>query len=138
DVRKNIDAPIIEEWVLDDEDEVVTQPKSEQKTVKPSIPKIEFVKPKQPEKKARKTIKKIVDNCTKGLGYENYNVVPPPYTENFMPLKPDLYFRGLDKFANKPVVENYNAKTSESKFKDVRKNIDAPIIEEWVLDDEDE
>nr|GEV50598.1 ribonuclease H-like domain-containing protein [Tanacetum cinerariifolium] len=32
-----------------------TKPKD--KTVKPSIPKIEFVKPKQPEKKARKTVK---------------------------------------------------------------------------------
>ncbi|GJX47948.1 ribonuclease H-like domain-containing protein [Tanacetum coccineum] len=26
----------------------------------------------------------IVDNCKKGLGYENYNAVPPPYTGNFM------------------------------------------------------
>nr|GEZ42919.1 ribonuclease H-like domain-containing protein [Tanacetum cinerariifolium]GEZ42927.1 ribonuclease H-like domain-containing protein [Tanacetum cinerariifolium] len=59
DVRKNIDAPIIEEWVLDDEDEKMIQPKFEQKTVKPSIPKIEFVKPKQPEKKARKTVKQV-------------------------------------------------------------------------------
>nr|GEV97025.1 hypothetical protein [Tanacetum cinerariifolium] len=45
--------------VLDDEDEEMNQSKSEQKKVKPSIPKIEFVKPKQPEKKARKTIKQI-------------------------------------------------------------------------------
>nr|GEV55669.1 hypothetical protein [Tanacetum cinerariifolium] len=37
----------------------------------------------------------IVDNCKKGLGYENYNVVPPPYTGNFMPPKPDLSFTGL-------------------------------------------
>nr|GEV17814.1 hypothetical protein [Tanacetum cinerariifolium] len=48
----------------------------------------------------------IVDICKKGLGYENYNVVPPPYTENFMPPKPDLSFTGLDEFVNKPVVEN--------------------------------
>ncbi|GKE85319.1 hypothetical protein Tco_1559061 [Tanacetum coccineum] len=32
----------------------------------------------------------IVDNCKKGLGYENYNAVPPPYTGNFMPSTPDL------------------------------------------------
>nr|GEX55439.1 hypothetical protein [Tanacetum cinerariifolium] len=31
----------------------------------------------------------IVDNCKKGLGYESYNAVPPPYTGNFMPLKPN-------------------------------------------------
>nr|GEV77098.1 putative ribonuclease H-like domain-containing protein [Tanacetum cinerariifolium] len=81
---------------------------------------------------------KIVDNCKKGLGYENYNVVPPPYTKNFMPPKPDLSFTGLDKFAIKPVVENCDAKTSKTKPKDVRKNNDAPIIKEYVLDDEEE
>nr|GEX13862.1 hypothetical protein [Tanacetum cinerariifolium] len=78
------------------------------------------------------------DNCKKMLGYENYNDVPPPYTGNFIPPKPDLSFTGLDKFANKPVVENYDAKTSETKPKDVRKNNDASIIEEWVSDDEEE
>nr|GEV98490.1 hypothetical protein [Tanacetum cinerariifolium] len=64
---------------------------------------------------------KIVDNCKKGLGYKNYNVVPPPYIENFMPPKPDLSFTGLHEFANKPVVENCDAKTSETKPNDVRK-----------------
>ncbi|GKD68170.1 hypothetical protein Tco_1322260, partial [Tanacetum coccineum] len=48
----------------------------------------------------------IVDNCKKGLGYENYNVVPPPYIGNFMPPTPDLSFTGLDEFVNKLVVEN--------------------------------
>nr|GEY29051.1 retrovirus-related Pol polyprotein from transposon TNT 1-94 [Tanacetum cinerariifolium] len=57
DIRKNNDAPIIKEWVSDDEEEEITQPKIKYKTVKPSIPKIEFVKPKQPEKKARKIVK---------------------------------------------------------------------------------
>ncbi|GKC43414.1 ribonuclease H-like domain-containing protein, partial [Tanacetum coccineum] len=42
----------------------------------------------------------IVDNCKKGLGYENYNAVPPPYTGNFMPPTPDLSFTGLDEFVN--------------------------------------
>nr|GEV35872.1 hypothetical protein [Tanacetum cinerariifolium] len=43
--------------VSDDEDKKVTQPKIKHKIVKPSIAKIEFVKTKQPEKKARKTVK---------------------------------------------------------------------------------
>nr|GEX82700.1 hypothetical protein [Tanacetum cinerariifolium] len=73
---------------------------------------------------------KIVDNCKKELGYENYNVVPPLYTGNFMPLKPDLSFTGLDKFVNKPVVENYEAKSSKEEPKVVRKNDDALIIKE--------
>ncbi|GJX16565.1 hypothetical protein Tco_0217397 [Tanacetum coccineum] len=43
--------------VSDSEKENVSQTKTEKKTVKPSIAKIEFVKPKQQEKTARKTIK---------------------------------------------------------------------------------
>ncbi|GJV98910.1 retrovirus-related pol polyprotein from transposon TNT 1-94 [Tanacetum coccineum] len=63
----------------------------------------------------------IVDNCKKGLGYENYNVVPPPYTGNFMPPTPDLSFTSLDKFVNKPIVENNKAKSDEEVPKEVRK-----------------
>ncbi|GJU54107.1 ribonuclease H-like domain-containing protein [Tanacetum coccineum] len=80
----------------------------------------------------------IVDNCKKGLGYENYNAVPPPYIGNFMPSTPNLSFTGLDEFVNKLVVENYKDILSEEEPKVVRKNDDAPIIEEWVSDDEEE
>nr|GEX92595.1 ribonuclease H-like domain-containing protein [Tanacetum cinerariifolium] len=48
--------------VSDDEEENVTQPKIFKKTVKPSIPKIEFVKPRQQEKTARKNVKKVKNN----------------------------------------------------------------------------
>nr|GEU41629.1 hypothetical protein [Tanacetum cinerariifolium] len=72
----------------------------------------------------------IVDNCQKSLGYKNYNAVPPPYTGNFMPPTPDLSFTGLDKFVNKPVVENCKAKSCEEGPKAVRKNDDALIIKE--------
>nr|GEV69883.1 hypothetical protein [Tanacetum cinerariifolium] len=68
----------------------------------------------------------------------NYALMAYTSRRNFMPLKPDLSYMGLDEFADKPVVENCNAKTSESKSKDVRKNIDSLIIEEWVSDDEEE
>ncbi|GJU11615.1 retrovirus-related pol polyprotein from transposon TNT 1-94 [Tanacetum coccineum] len=47
----------------------------------------------------------IVDNCKKGLGY---NAVPPPYTGNFMPPKPDLSFISLDEFVNEPAGKNVN------------------------------
>ncbi|GJW15195.1 putative ribonuclease H-like domain-containing protein [Tanacetum coccineum] len=80
----------------------------------------------------------IVDNCKKGLGYENYNAVPPPYTGNFMPPTPDLSFTGLDEFVNEPVVENCKAMSSEEEPKVVRKNDDTLIIKEWVSDDEEE
>nr|GEW04456.1 retrovirus-related Pol polyprotein from transposon TNT 1-94 [Tanacetum cinerariifolium] len=69
-----------------------------------------------------KSLNKLIDcqivyNCKKGLGYENYNAVLPPYTRNFMPPKPDLSFTGLDEFVNKPVVENCNANSSEEEPK---------------------
>ncbi|GKB02453.1 ribonuclease H-like domain-containing protein [Tanacetum coccineum] len=54
----------------------------------------------------------IVNNYKKGLGYENYNAVPPPYTGNFMPPTPDLSFTGLDEFVN-DVVENSKAMFSK-------------------------
>ncbi|GJR67604.1 ribonuclease H-like domain-containing protein [Tanacetum coccineum] len=75
----------------------------------------------------------IVDNYKKGLGY---NVVPPPYTGNFMHPTPDLSFTGLDKFLNKPVVENRKSDKEVSKL--VRKSDDSPIIEDWVSDSEEE
>ncbi|GJZ43952.1 hypothetical protein Tco_0591207 [Tanacetum coccineum] len=78
----------------------------------------------------------IVDKCKIGLGY---NTVPPPYIGNFMPLKPDLSFSGLEEFVNepivgeptvrKPVVEFSEVKNSADKSKAVRKNNSAPIIE---------
>ncbi|GJR46329.1 hypothetical protein Tco_1314432 [Tanacetum coccineum] len=81
---------------------------------------------------------KIVDKCKIGLGY---NAVPPPYTGNFMPPKPDLSFFGLEEFTSepiviKPVAENSEAKASEAKPKAVRKNNGAPIIEDYVSDNE--
>ncbi|GJX48899.1 ribonuclease H-like domain-containing protein [Tanacetum coccineum] len=78
----------------------------------------------------------IVDNCKKGLGYEKYNAVPPPYIGNFMPPTPDLSFTSLDEFVNKPVVEN--KKSDEEVSKVVRKSDDSLIIEDWVSDSEEE
>ncbi|GKF28901.1 hypothetical protein Tco_0095243, partial [Tanacetum coccineum] len=59
-----------------------------------------------------------------GLGY---NAVPPHYTGNFMPPKPDLSFFRLEEFTSepvviKPIVENSKAKASEANPKAVRKN----------------
>ncbi|GJU01363.1 hypothetical protein Tco_1111701 [Tanacetum coccineum] len=87
----------------------------------------------------------IVDKCKTGLGYNN---VPPPYTGNFMPPKPDLSFFGLEEFVNEPivseptvkklVVETSEAKASADKPKAVMKNNGAPIIKDWVSDSEEE
>ncbi|GKC77669.1 hypothetical protein Tco_1128443 [Tanacetum coccineum] len=58
-VRKNKDGPIFEDWVSDNKDEVVSKPKIEKKSVKPSFSKIEFVKSKEQVKSPRKTVKNI-------------------------------------------------------------------------------
>nr|GEX77827.1 hypothetical protein [Tanacetum cinerariifolium] len=81
-----------------------------------------------------------------GLGGLEYNAVPPPYTGNFMPLKPD--FSGLEEFVTesilseptvkKPIVEPSEAKASTDKPKVVRKNFSSPLIEDWISDNEDE
>ncbi|GJU67942.1 hypothetical protein Tco_1254201 [Tanacetum coccineum] len=79
----------------------------------------------------------VYEEDIKVLKCLGYNVVPPPYTGNFMPPKPDLSFSGLEEFTSepiviKPVAENSEAKASEAKPKAVRKNNGAPIIEDWV------
>ncbi|GJU35331.1 hypothetical protein Tco_1183685 [Tanacetum coccineum] len=62
-VRKNNGALIIKDWVSDNEEDDVPQAKIEKKTFKPSFAKIEFVKPKQQEKTARKTVNHV--DCKK-------------------------------------------------------------------------
>ncbi|GJW95607.1 putative ribonuclease H-like domain-containing protein [Tanacetum coccineum] len=70
-VRKYDDAPSIQEWVLDDEEKDVFQPKTKKKIVRPSIIKKEFVKFKQQEKIARKTVKQdqgVIDSgCSRHM-----------------------------------------------------------------------
>ncbi|GKC48090.1 hypothetical protein Tco_1065812, partial [Tanacetum coccineum] len=70
---------------------------------------------------------------------EGYHVVPPPYTENYMPSRPDLSFAGLDDSVYKskvsetitrmPNIETTASKTSKDsleKPKIVRPS--APLI----------
>ncbi|GJR85022.1 ribonuclease H-like domain-containing protein [Tanacetum coccineum] len=81
----------------------------------------------------------ISDNNKKGLGY---NAVPPPLTGLFAPPSIDLSNSGLEKFKQLE-FEGYGVKVnkgaSENVSKEVKKTSDAPIIEDWVSDcDEDE
>nr|GEY84293.1 ribonuclease H-like domain-containing protein [Tanacetum cinerariifolium] len=54
----------------------------------------------------------ILDKCKTGLGY---NDVPPPYTGNFMPPKPDLLYLSLDDFVDESVVEKPTVDSNEPK-----------------------
>ncbi|GKE64908.1 hypothetical protein Tco_1519069 [Tanacetum coccineum] len=78
-----------------------------------------------------------MDRCKTRLGY---NSVPPPYTRNFMPQKPDLVYLSLDDFVDvneseyvveKPIVETNEPKTA-------RKENGVPIIKDWVSESEEE
>ncbi|GJX30863.1 hypothetical protein Tco_0240718 [Tanacetum coccineum] len=76
---------------------------------------------------------------SEGIGY---NAVPPPLTGLFAPPSIDLSNSGLEKF-KQPEFEGYGVKVnkgvSENVSKEVKKTSDAPIIEDWVFDcDEDE
>ncbi|GJV98578.1 ribonuclease H-like domain-containing protein [Tanacetum coccineum] len=80
---------------------------------------------------------------------EGYHAVPPPYTRNYMPSRPDLSFAGLDDSVYKtnvsetitsvPRNESTASKSSKDSLeqpKDVRPS--APIIEEWESDSDDD
>ncbi|GJZ22641.1 hypothetical protein Tco_0559680 [Tanacetum coccineum] len=85
------------------------------------------------------TNSEIMDKCKIGLGY---NAVPPPYTRNFMPPKPDLVYPSLDDFVevnesiSESIVEEPTVETNE--HKNTRKENGASIIEDWVSDSDEE
>ncbi|GJT74655.1 putative ribonuclease H-like domain-containing protein [Tanacetum coccineum] len=80
---------------------------------------------------------------------EGFHTVPPPFTGNYMPPRPDLSFAGLDNFIFRPAVsetvtslhqtETSASKTSKEsmeKSKTVRPS--APIIEDWESNSDDD
>ncbi|GJR43530.1 ribonuclease H-like domain-containing protein [Tanacetum coccineum] len=73
---------------------------------------------------------------------KGFHAVPPPYTRNYMPSRPDLSFAGLDDSVYKTKVsetETSISKTSKDiieKPKTVRPS--APIIEEWDTDSDND
>ncbi|GJV38960.1 ribonuclease H-like domain-containing protein [Tanacetum coccineum] len=71
---------------------------------------------------------------------EGYHAVPPPYTGNFMPPKPDLVLADEEEYVfsesitSVPAVATSEVKTSESK----PKSVSEPLIEDWISDSESE
>nr|GEU86731.1 retrovirus-related Pol polyprotein from transposon TNT 1-94 [Tanacetum cinerariifolium] len=87
----------------------------------------------------------ITNKSKRGLGYVSYNAIPPPHTGKFLPPRIDLSYIGLPEFVE-PSVESYEVKpikvvtqTSSVKIsKPVKENNDAPLIEDWKSEGEDE
>ncbi|GJX99057.1 hypothetical protein Tco_0356076, partial [Tanacetum coccineum] len=71
---------------------------------------------------------------------EGYHVVPPPYTRNFKPPKPNLVLADKDEYifsefiTSVPAIATTEVKTSESK----PKSVSEPLIEDWISDSENE
>ncbi|GJW07515.1 hypothetical protein Tco_1569938 [Tanacetum coccineum] len=71
---------------------------------------------------------------------EGYHAVPPPYTGNFMPPKPDLVLADKDEYVfsesvtSVPAIATSEVKISESK----PKSVSEPLIEDWISDSENE
>ncbi|GKD13273.1 retrovirus-related pol polyprotein from transposon TNT 1-94 [Tanacetum coccineum] len=71
---------------------------------------------------------------------EGYHAVPPPYTGNFMPPKPNLVLADEEEYVfsesitSVPTVATSKVKTSESK----PKSVSEPLIKDWISDSEDE
>nr|GEU60596.1 ribonuclease H-like domain-containing protein [Tanacetum cinerariifolium] len=80
-----------------------------------------------------------MEKCKTRLGY---NVVPPPYTVNFMPPKLELVYPSLDDFVDvnesvsESVIKKPNVESNEPKT--VRNENGAPIIKDWVSESEKE
>nr|GEX74808.1 hypothetical protein [Tanacetum cinerariifolium] len=71
---------------------------------------------------------------------EGYHVVPPSYTGTFLPPKPDLVFTN-DPNASESVANVFNVESNINKpSKDMSKTHrpDAPIVEDWISDSENE
>ncbi|GKE88977.1 hypothetical protein Tco_1566452, partial [Tanacetum coccineum] len=71
---------------------------------------------------------------------EGYHAVPPPYTGNFMPPKPDLVLADEEEYvfsesiASVPAVVTNKVKTGGSK----PKSVSEPLIEDWISDSKSE
>nr|GEV05115.1 hypothetical protein [Tanacetum cinerariifolium] len=84
----------------------------------------------------------ITDNSKTGLGFTSYNAIAPPPIGLFAPLSINLSNSGLEEFQH-PEFKGYRPNDSKSvcigTSIEIKKALDAPIIEDWVSDsDEDE
>ncbi|GKF73414.1 hypothetical protein Tco_0219746, partial [Tanacetum coccineum] len=69
---------------------------------------------------------------------ERFHALPPPYTRNYMPLRPDLSFAGLDDSVYKTKVSETETSISKTSKDIIEKpktiSPSAPIIEDWDTD----
>ncbi|GKC10216.1 ribonuclease H-like domain-containing protein, partial [Tanacetum coccineum] len=80
-------------------------------------------------------------NKNKGIGFDKYNAVAPLPTGMFAPPTVDLSNSGLKEF-EQPEFPGYGAKVNEcvneKSSNEPKKHPEAPIIEDWMTDNEDD
>ncbi|GJV87184.1 ribonuclease H-like domain-containing protein [Tanacetum coccineum] len=76
--KENNDAPIIEDWVSDDEEEVEPISKVEKKTAIPTATKKESFKPEKPIRRSVRSVNTGIPFSTTG----SFNTVRPSYTDH--------------------------------------------------------
>nr|GEV86002.1 retrotransposon Orf1 [Tanacetum cinerariifolium] len=90
----------------------------------------------------------ITDKSRKGVGFESYNVVPPPPTRLFLPPNIDLSYSGLEEF-QQPEFKIYGPKSCKIEFKNAseiilnelkestkfKESYDVPLVKKLVSDD---
>nr|GEX86977.1 ribonuclease H-like domain-containing protein [Tanacetum cinerariifolium] len=100
---------------------------------------VQVIAPTIADHESDNNVSKSIKNDRYKTG-EGYHVVPLPYTGTFMPPKPDLVFNDAPT-ACELVTNVFNVESSINKpSKDMSKTLrsDAPIIEDWTFDFEDE
>ncbi|GJT96217.1 ribonuclease H-like domain-containing protein [Tanacetum coccineum] len=96
--------------------------------------------PKNQDSRNRETTRRTMPVNDKYKTCEGYHDVPPPYTGNFMPPKPDLVLADKDEYIFSKSVTSVSAgatsevKTSESK----PMSVSEPLIKDWISDSENE
>ncbi|GJR98609.1 ribonuclease H-like domain-containing protein [Tanacetum coccineum] len=130
---KSNDSIIIEDWVSYSEEEDVSQTKTKRKTVKSSIAKIEFVKPKQQEKTARKIVKKIdcnyqrvvkpIWNNAKRVNHQNFAKKTHPCPKKNMVPRAVLMKSGLVSVNTARQVNAAHSKTTANAARPMDKNV---------------
>nr|GEW15166.1 retrovirus-related Pol polyprotein from transposon TNT 1-94 [Tanacetum cinerariifolium] len=133
-VRKNDDALIIKEWVSDNEEENVSQPRIEMKTVRLSIVNKEIVKPRQQEKTARKTVKQVENHRQnthrpRGIQRNWINMMSQKLGSNFKMFNYEEIDRGYVVFGGNPKGEKITGKARTPQQNRVAERRNMTLIE---------
>ncbi|GKA29210.1 putative ribonuclease H-like domain-containing protein [Tanacetum coccineum] len=125
--RENTDAPIIEDWVSDDEEEVESIPKEEKKANVPIATEKESVKPVSPSRKSIRATTKLNEKGFCGLvdaqGHVG-NICPPSVSKNLME---DLLLLVEEQMEEESMVKMKTSEIIKKLYQGNRKSVDKKV-----------